>query len=292
MTSSGAWTSARSTGPAFRARADYYLCGPDGFMKGLGGGPDRAWRGCPSAWPPRRFGSVAVTRARGIVEGSVARPAPSPPVPWAAGPARDLRAQRPGRSPGTTAFPSLLELGRGLRRPGRVQLPDRRLPHVRGGPGGWRGRVHDRARWEPPADGPRARSACSRPRGRSSRSTSDGRAGGCARCRRPSPGGYKQARAAGSPPRRGSPHDAARSASRRPRCCAGALAAVLADRQRQGTYRRRTPPHPRPKLPARPAADESSGAATSRSSSSYGMPARPRRSGCSRASGRRCAGPT
>ena len=106
--------------------ADYYLCGPDGFMRGLGAALTARGVG-PSASAPRRS----------------AAPAPSAPAWWTgrAGRrtrprARPVRARRSGSRAATWRCrgPRVREparAGGGVRRPGQLRLPDRRVPQLR-----------------------------------------------------------------------------------------------------------------------------------------------------------------
>ena len=121
--------------------ADYYLCGPGAFMRELSAA--LIARGTPPEHVAMEvFGAAAVTFAPGLAG---ERPAPHPPT------------GEPGTGPPVTFSRSNLVVAmgselrqpararRGLRHPGQLRMPHRRLPLLRDRAARRRGRLHHRA---------------------------------------------------------------------------------------------------------------------------------------------------
>ena len=125
--------------------ADWYLCGPTAWMRDLSAG--LLARGvAPERLHTEVFGSEPLAGAE----------RPPPPAGGRAG--RRARGRLHHVGPHRPLGPRLREparAGRGLRRPGPVVVPDRRVPHVRMRPGRRRGRLPPRPA-RPPRGGTRA----------------------------------------------------------------------------------------------------------------------------------------
>ena len=108
--------------------ADYYLCGPDELHARHRRRAHCPRRRSPSASRPRRSAPSPSTRP---ASSRTATGAPHPPDGLARQrPDRDVRPQQP-RHPVGRPLPEPARLRRGLRRPGRIRLPTRRLPQLR-----------------------------------------------------------------------------------------------------------------------------------------------------------------
>ena len=120
--------------------ADHYICGPEAFMRAIGAA--LAARGvAPERIATEVFGAVP-TYSSGIVKaGDRAPHAPDGPAGRRAG--RDLLPQQPRRRVGRP-LPQPARLRRGLRRAGRLRLPQRGLPQLREQPARGRRRLPHR----------------------------------------------------------------------------------------------------------------------------------------------------
>ena len=142
------------------AEADFYVCGPGPFMHDIAGALTA--RGVPPDRVAMEVFGPGESSTPGIVGAQVRPPHPPPGEP---GPGPPISFSRSNLSVDVgSVVREPARVRRGLRRPGQVVVPDRRLPHVRDRARQRRGQLRGPTRSSRPSPG-RALICCSRPAG-------------------------------------------------------------------------------------------------------------------------------